>query len=176
MSTPLPRIKPAWIGAALVVVLIVVAALFFQPNSSTDTSSTPRTRATGTSTARTTSRSPGQPTRGGSVDPTTGLRWVELAALPRQAQQTVSLVEAGGPYPYSRDGIVFGNRESLLPKENNGWYHEYTVLTPGSSDRGARRVVSGGAEGSTVETGLELFYSDDHYDSFSRIRIRVGPS
>lgn len=174
MSTTRPKIQPAWIGAALVVVLIVVAVLFFQPGSSTDDSSTPRTRATSTSTARTTSRSPGQPTRGGSVDPTTGLRWIELTALPRQAQQTVSLIETGGPYPYSRDGIVFGNRESLLPKKNNGWYHEYTVVTPGSSDRGARRVVSGGAKGSTADSGLQLSYSDDHYDSFSRIHI--GPS
>ena len=171
MSTTRPKIQPAWIGGALVVVLIVVAALFFQPSSSTDDSSTPGTRATSTSTSRATSRSPGRPTTGGSVDPASGLRWIELTALPRQAQQTVSLIEAGGPYPYSRDGIVFGNREGLLPSERNGWYHEYTVVTPGSNDRGARRVVTGGAQGSTLGSGLEFFYSDDHYDSFSRIRI-----
>lgn len=151
MSPARLKIQPAWIGGALVVVLIVVAALFFQPSSSTDDSSTPRTRATVTSTVGATSRSPGRPTTGGSVDPITGLRWVELTALPRQAQQTVSLIEAGGPYPYSRDGIVFGNREGLLPGERSGWYHEYTwsrlarviVVRVGSSPvaRRARRSI-----------------------------------
>ncbi len=159
MSNGKPTVRPGWIGG-VVVVLVVLAAWFFWPGAASDDSltaspSSPAARATGSS----------------SVDPETGLRWVGLAALPSQAQQTVALIEAGGPYPYSRDGIVFGNREGLLPQEKSGWYHEYTVLTPGSSDRGARRIVTGGASGATVGHGLEFFYSDDHYDSFRRVRV-----
>jgi ribonuclease T1 len=84
-----------------------------------------------------------------------------VAQLPTEAQKTLSLIVAGGPYPYSRDGVVFQNREGILPKRAAGFYHEYTVATPGSNDRGARRVVTGD-DGSR-------FYTDDHYDSFSEV-------
>ena len=77
-------------------------------------------------------------------------------------QQTLALIDAGGPFPYRQDGTVFSNREGLLPAEPHGYYHEYTVPTPSSPDRGARRLVTGAES--------EAYYTDDHYRSFWRIR------
>ena len=87
---------------------------------------------------------------------------VSLAQLPPEVRRTVALIRANGPFPYSRDGIVFGNREAQLPKQHRGYYHEYTVPTPGARNRGARRIIAG-------ERG-ELYYTDDHYQTFRRIR------
>lgn len=86
---------------------------------------------------------------------------VSLSALPIQAQQTVARIRAGGPFPYARDGIVFVNREGVLPRQRNGYYREYTVSTPGESDRGPRRIIAGGAG--------EFYYTADHYASFQRV-------
>jgi ribonuclease T1 len=94
-------------------------------------------------------------------DPVSGLEWVALSTLPREAQSTYRLILAGGPFPYSRDGVVFQNREGVLPRRSRGSYHEYTVRTPGSSDRGARRIVCAALP--------ECYYTDDHYDSFRRV-------
>ena len=88
--------------------------------------------------------------------------WVLLAELPYEAQQTLVLIKNDGPFPYRRDGIVFGNYEKHLPLRQRGYYREYTVKTPGSRDRGARRIVAGRAD--------EYYYTDDHYRSFRRIR------
>ena len=77
------------------------------------------------------------------------------------ARHTVELVRKGGPFPYARDGAVFGNREKLLPARERGWYREYTVHTPGERSRGARRIVAG-RDGT-------LYYTGDHYRSFRRI-------
>jgi len=85
----------------------------------------------------------------------------KTGALPIEARQTLALIKAGGPFPYQRDGAVFGNREGLLPKRERGYYREYTVKTPGAKDRGARRIVAGRAK--------EYYYTDDHYRSFRRI-------
>jgi ribonuclease T1 len=90
-----------------------------------------------------------------------GLPTILFAALPVEAHETIALIDAGGPFPYDQDGAVFQNREGLLPSRPRGYYREYTVITPGEGDRGARRIV-GGAEG-------ELYYTDDHYDSFSYV-------
>ena len=98
--------------------------------------------------------------RDGDADPG-NLPAVALASLPAEARDTVALIDAGGPFPYDRDGIVFENRERLLPDEPTGYYHEYTVPTPGSSDRGARRIITGSAR--------EMYWTDDHYQSFERI-------
>lgn len=98
--------------------------------------------------------------REGDADPT-DLPVVALTSLPQEAQDTVALVEAGGPFPYDRDGVVFENRERLLPDERSGYYHEYTVPTPGESDRGARRIITGSAG--------ELYWTDDHYRTFERV-------
>lgn len=86
---------------------------------------------------------------------------IALSQLPPEARETLLLIKAGGPFPYSRDGAVFGNRERLLPKQDRGYYREYTVRTPGARDRGARRIVAG-------RRG-EFYYTDDHYRSFRRI-------
>ena len=95
---------------------------------------------------------------------------VAVATLPAEAQRTLALIRAGGPFPYERDGVRFGNRERLLPKQPRGYYTEYTVPTPGSRDRGARRIVAGkGATGDPATSG-EYYYTDDHYQSFRRIR------
>jgi len=102
------------------------------------------------------------------VDAESGLRIVATADLPREAQDTLKLIEQGGPYPYSRDGVVFGNLEKILPKHDRGYYHEYTVKTPGEKDRGARRIVTGNAQ--------ERYYTDDHYKSFRRIAEDGGTS
>jgi ribonuclease T1 len=87
---------------------------------------------------------------------------VASAELPREARDTLDLIRKRGPYPYARDGAVFGNREGLLPKQPRGYYREYTVKTPGERTRGARRIVMG--------KGGELYYTDDHYNHFRRIR------
>jgi ribonuclease T1 len=87
---------------------------------------------------------------------------IELAQLPLEARETVELVRRGGPYPYARDGVVFRNRENQLPREKRGYYREFTVKTPGERTRGARRIIAG--------KGGELYYTDDHYAHFRRIR------
>ncbi|MEI2765756.1 MAG: ribonuclease domain-containing protein [Dermatophilaceae bacterium] len=98
-----------------------------------------------------------------ATDPVSGLPWVDESALPTQARQTLALVRRGGPYPYPRsDDQPFGNRERLLPSRPAGYYREYTVSTPGDTDRGPRRVVVGG-DG-------DVYYTDDHYASFRRVR------
>ena len=84
--------------------------------------------------------------------------------LPPEAREVVEDVEAGGPYEYPRnDGVTFGNREGLLPDEDRGYYREFTVRTPGESDRGARRIVTGGPDERDPE---HWYYTDDHYESF----------
>ncbi len=95
---------------------------------------------------------------------------VALDALPSQARETLALIRKGGPFPYRKDGTTFFNRERLLPPRPRGYYTEYTVPTPGSRDRGARRIVAGkGATGDPATSG-EYYYTDDHYRSFRRIR------
>jgi guanyl-specific ribonuclease Sa len=86
---------------------------------------------------------------------------VSVNSLPVEALDTIDLIQNGGPFPYKQDGAVFQNREGLLPQQSGGYYHEYTVETPGSSDRGARRIITGKAG--------EHYYTDDHYASFSLI-------
>ncbi len=89
-------------------------------------------------------------------------REIAYAALPREAQQTLQTIKRGGPFAFERDGAVFGNYERLLPQRSRGYYHEYTVPTPHTKNRGARRIVGG--------RGGEYYYSDDHYRTFKRIR------
>jgi ribonuclease T1 len=94
------------------------------------------------------------------------LETVALSALPREAQATHRLILAGGPFPYSKDGAVFGNRERILPSKARGFYHEYTVATPGARDRGARRLVCGGQAPANPDV---CYYTDDHYASFRQL-------
>lgn len=104
-------------------------------------------------------------TSAATTDPASGLPWIAESALPSQARDTLRLIRSGGPYPYPRnDDKTFRNSEGRLPRHPNGYYREYTVKTPGSSDRGARRIITGAPD--------ERFWTDDHYNSFSRIRER----
>lgn len=89
-------------------------------------------------------------------------REISIRKLPQEARETLALIERGGPFPYRKDGSRFGNREKRLPPKAHGYYREYTVPTPGARDRGARRIVAG-RDG-------EYYYTDDHYNSFKRIR------
>jgi ribonuclease T1 len=98
---------------------------------------------------------------GGANAGKSGLEIVKAASLPPEARTTLKLIDANGPYPYSRDGVVYNNLEKILPKQAKGYYHEYTVVTPGSKDRGARRIIAGGKG--------ERFYTDDHYASFKEV-------
>ncbi|MEV5008899.1 ribonuclease domain-containing protein [Streptomyces sp. NPDC093064] len=86
------------------------------------------------------------------------------SALPSQAYDTLRLIDKGGPFPYSQDGAVFQNREGVLPKQSTGYYHEYTVVTPGSPDRGARRIVTG-------QKTREDYYTADHYVTFKLVNF-----
>ncbi len=98
----------------------------------------------------------------GFFSPAPELPSVTLSQLPAQARDTFQLIKQGGPFRYPKDGVVFGNRERLLPSQPRGYYHEYTVKTPGVRNRGARRIVCGIVP--------ECYYSDDHYQSFKRIK------
>ena len=84
------------------------------------------------------------------------------AELPAEARETIALFRKGGPYPYAKDGAIFGNREAILPRQKRGYYREYTVKTPHERTRGARRIIAG--------RGGDLYYTEDHYNHFRRIR------
>gem|GEM_PF-349485 len=91
---------------------------------------------------------------------------VALGQLPREGRATHALIHQGGPFPYEKDGTVFGNRERLLPLHPRGYWREYTVKTPDTRGRGARRIVCGGKP----RTPDACYYSSDHYASFRKIR------
>ncbi|MEZ4618113.1 MAG: ribonuclease domain-containing protein [Caldilineaceae bacterium] len=114
---------------------------------------TPQPSATATTPPKPTA-APTNPPRAGPP----GMPVINYDELPREALETIILIGEGGPFPYDRDGITFQNREGLLPNKPRGYYSEYTVVTPGSRDRGARRIIAG-------EDG-EIYYTDDHYESF----------
>ncbi|MFI6443659.1 ribonuclease domain-containing protein [Kitasatospora sp. NPDC050543] len=111
----------------------------------------------GSTSARASSARPWVPTDSVLAD-------VCQSRLPGQARDTLTLIAAGGPFPYRSDGVVFGNREGRLPGRRTGYYHEYTVLTPGSADRGTRRIVTGAVG--------EEYWTGDHYATFQEIDPR----
>ena len=96
-----------------------------------------------------------------------GLGTVAVGDLPAEARQTLALIREGGPYPYEKDGTVFGNYERKLPRQRRGYYTEYTVRTPQVRSRGARRIIAGGRDGRPTE----FYYTDDHYQTFRRIEF-----
>ncbi len=108
-----------------------------------------------------------RPATGSAKDPVSGLRWMTVSELPSQGRTVYHQIAAGGPFDYAKDGSTFFNNERLLPKKSRGYYREYTVPTPGSSDRGARRIVCGGQPRTSV---AECYYTADHYRTFRRIR------
>lgn len=89
-------------------------------------------------------------------------QYVAILSLPQEARETLRLIRQGGPFPYARDGAVFGNYEKRLPRQQRGYYREYTVKTQGVRSRGARRIVCG--------PPVECYYTNDHYETFKRIR------
>ncbi|WP_406489538.1 ribonuclease domain-containing protein [Streptomyces phaeochromogenes] len=139
-----PRLFP---GLFLRLVACLVAVLL------TGCSSADTTTGTGAGTGSATSAS--------ALSWAEGMETVEEARLPAEARRTLDLIDAGGPFPYAKDGSVFGNFERELPRHERGYYHEYTVRTPGERDRGARRIVTG--------RGGEVYYTDDHYNSFRAV-------
>ena len=142
------------ITAALIGLLVLVLGGWLVKDAVSDGSSSPAPSSSAGSSAN-------APAKGGAALPgaDSGLPVKALSALPAQAADTWKLIEKGGPYPYPRnDDVVFENREKRLPGKKSGYYHEYTVKTPGSADRGARRLITGQAR--------ELYYTGDHYASF----------
>jgi ribonuclease T1 len=99
-----------------------------------------------------------------------GLGDVTVGELPPEATETLARIKSGGPFQFRKDGIVFLNRERRLPMQPRGYYTEYTVRTPGRADRGPRRIVAGRGSTGSAATGGEYYYSDDHYETFRRIR------
>ena len=91
---------------------------------------------------------------------------IAVAELPKEAQAVLLQIKNGGPFAYDKDGAVFGNYEKILPQQKRGYYHEYTVATPRARSRGARRLITGGQPASTDE----IYYTDDHYQSFKRLK------
>jgi len=87
-----------------------------------------------------------------------------VSQLPKEGRETLALIRKGGPFPYSKDGTIFSNREHALPREARGFYHEYTVKTPGARDRGARRIICGGRQQQAC------YYTADHYATFKLIQ------
>lgn len=87
---------------------------------------------------------------------------IPYSTLPAEARATIALIRRGGPFPYAKDGAIFGNREAILPRQHRGYYREYTVKTPGERSRGARRIIWG--------RGGEFYYTADHYNHFRRVR------
>ena len=98
----------------------------------------------------------------GNKDEVKGFEIISAAALPPEAKITLKLIKHGGPFPYPKDGTVFGNREKRLPAHPRGYYKEYTVKTHGGHGRGARRIIAG--------SNGEFYYTDDHYNSFKLIK------
>jgi ribonuclease T1 len=156
--------------------LVIVAVAFFLVGRSSGS----KTTTTKSATTHAASKSPSKSTTAGNssnssksatsvaVAPAgganagkSGLEIVKASSLPPEARTTLKLIDSNGPYPYSRDGVVYNNLEKILPKQAKGYYHEYTVVTPGSKDRGARRIIAGGKG--------ERFYTDDHYASFKEV-------
>lgn len=120
-------------------------------------------RASGKASDRASDRSSNRASRQG----TDGLGTVAVGDLPAEARQTLALIREGGPYPYEKDGTVFGNYERKLPRQRRGYYTEYTVRTPRVRSRGARRIIAGGRDGRPTE----FYYTDDHYQTFRRIEF-----
>lgn len=158
--------RKTWVALIVLVVVVLGGWLTtaFGPGSAGRTpvapvSSTPGAAATAGQRTFPTSRAP----QAASTDPVSGLPWINAAELPPQARDVLRRIDAGGPYKYDKDGSTFGNFEGVLPSAPRGYYREYTVDTPGSPDRGARRIVTG--DGDRIR-----YWTDDHYESFARIR------
>lgn len=121
----------------------------------------------GVALLQSTSRTP--PARDASPD-AVAAHEIAVTSLPVEARETLTLIKRGGPFPYQKDGAVFGNRERRLPSRPSGYYTEYTVRTPRERDRGPRRIVAGRGSTRDAATSGEYYYTEDHYSTFRRIR------
>lgn len=150
-------------SSALASVLLMVVALLGACSTATAPSpaNTPGSLGATPNKSIASGRDSTSDTRLAPTRPTSTLDTIRVAQLPSQAVTTLEQIAAGGPFPYSKDGATFGNREGLLPKRKSGFYQEYTVITPGSSDRGAKRIVAG-------DDGTR-YWTTDHYDSFREV-------
>ncbi|MFL6078956.1 MAG: ribonuclease domain-containing protein [Ornithinibacter sp.] len=140
--------------AVLVVALVALGLSLTRGTGSTVGDGSAAAAPTGSSASVATASS-------GSSTPVSGLPRVAESALPDEADTTLALIRAGGPFPYEEDDGVFGNRERLLPRQPGGYYREFTVETPGEADRGPRRIITG-ADG-------DLYWTTDHYASFRQV-------
>ena len=153
---------------AVLVAVILIAGWFLWSSTqrATPTVLSPNATTGATRSATTASTAPSASEK---TDPVSGLRWVALSALPAQASDTMREIKAGPPYAYpNNDGVVYHNAEGVLPKKPDGYYHEFTVVTPGASTRGARRIIAGGPK--MGQANSEWYYTSDHYNTFERIR------
>ncbi|WP_412539900.1 ribonuclease domain-containing protein [Longispora sp. K20-0274] len=159
------------LASAAVLVVAVLAVLLIGKLTSGPTKTTANDGAQATASAQDGTAAPatgGSPNSKPRPKPTTapptpgsGLKTIKVADLPAEGRRTLTLIDQGGPFPYKQDGVIFENRDRRLPQKASGYYHEYTVVTPGESDRGARRLITG-------EDG-DLYYTADHYDSFQQV-------
>ncbi|MEV0279906.1 ribonuclease domain-containing protein [Streptomyces sp. NPDC050610] len=138
--------------AALLLLLLPACSSDKQTNSPSSRSSSAHHPAA--------SSKPGS-TAAGTPDWAKGMKTVRTDRLPGEARKTLQLIDKGGPFPYAKDGTVFGNYEKRLPKQKRGYYHEYTVPTPGARTRGAQRIITGDHE--------ERYYTGDHYKTFEAV-------
>lgn len=150
--------RPADGLLALAVAVVVAGLVVFATSRSDDTGPTQSasTSASGAGRSVAIMSLPGV-----AIDAASGLPTIRPAALPQEARRTLERIATGGPFPFEQDGARFGNRERLLPLRSSGYYREYTVPTPGSADRGARRIVVGRAG--------EIYWTADHYASFAAV-------
>ncbi|MBP2267310.1 ribonuclease T1 [Pseudarthrobacter sp. PvP004] len=144
----------AFAGLVIAVVVLVVAMVGGGSLTAQTTTPEPGSTSTSPTAAATAGATP-------AVANPSSLPTINASQLPKEARQTLALIAQGGPYPYDRDGVNFGNFEGLLPKKSGGFYKEYTVPTPGESDRGARRIIVG--------KDSAKYYTPDHYESFKFI-------
>ena len=153
------------VRSLVVAALLLVAAGLYVWQAPGESSSAPTADSTTQPTIQTTAEPAAEPTTEAGteaeVEGVSGLPVIAIGDLPPEALDTLDAIADGGPYEFAKDDSVFQNREGILPDREQGYYREYTVVTPGEDDRGARRIVSG-ADG-------EAYYTDDHYDSFSEI-------
>lgn len=167
------RKQLATLIAGVIAVLIVLGAAFLINKLGANDAAAPAASSAKTSTGKTSSAKPTPATSGSSASAAASrktdapanpskLPVIKASQLPKEGQQTLALIGKGGPYPYDRDGINFGNFEGVLPKQPGGYYREFTVPTPGASNRGAKRIIVG--------NGGEKYYTEDHYASFSFIQ------
>jgi len=150
---------PPWLSGLLVVLVLLLGWYAVAGFGG----STPGGGAVPSASSATAPRGAGSATRSAtSQTPASGLPVIAESTLPTQARHTVALIRAGGPFPYSQDGVVFQNRERILPSRAGGYYHEYTVPKPGETTRGPWRIIVGGLG--------DMYWTADHYDSFRQVQ------